>query len=399
MGKLAWIACAASLAACQPADPIGEVTGVESQALAYGTAIEFSDPCRAGSTTTVALVGDVMMHSPLQRQVYASSSRWFSVFGDVVSLVSRADVTYAAFEGPSARGVNEDGYSVADPGYVLDGDVYAGYPRFNANPVLIRNLVSAGFDVVSTANNHSLDRRVLGINRTLAHMDYYGLRHTGTVRSTSTSRIFHAITDRDGFRIAWIGCTYGTNVEGDPYDQVLECWDDKYEILRLIESLDDRDDIDAVFVTPHWGRESTHWPTDAGRRLARQFIEAGALAVIGNHPHVTQPWEIIETWDGREGFVIYSLGNFVSAHYRPTLDMRSSLILYIGLTRDWDGRVTINGIRYIPTFMLTSPRKLIAADRGTSSMAQDSWDLTTDLLGTHNLLDSYEPLVTNPECE
>ena len=77
------------------------------------------------------------------------------------------------------------------------------------------------------------------------------------------------------------------------------------------------------------------------QRLAKEMLDSGALAVLGGHPHVVQPWEKHVTPDGRETFIIYSLGNFVSG--QNGMAKRSSLILYVGLTKGEDGKVTING--------------------------------------------------------
>jgi hypothetical protein len=102
-----------------------------------------------------------------------------------------------------------------------------------------------------------------------------------------------------------------------------------------------------------------------------------------------QPWEKYTTQDGREGFVIYSLGNFVSGQSGTA--KRSSLILYVGLTKGSDGKVTVNGVRHIPLTMGNAP---YTAQLGSG----ESLALTTKILGSWNKLDAAEPLVTNPEC-
>ena len=121
------------------------------------------------------------------------------------------------------------------------------------------------------------------------------------------------------------------------------------------------------------------------------LLDAGALAILGNHPHVVQSMETVTTSDGREGFVIYSMGNFVSG--QPNVARRSSLVLYLGLTKGSDGKVTLNGVRHLPLWM--DKWSVRPADRGG---AEDGLALTTRILGKWNRMGSSDPLVTNAGC-
>ena len=294
---------------------------------------------------TIAAVGDLLLQAPLQQQAFAVEGGYVSLWGDVVDLVTEADVAYANLEGPMARGVDASGHDVPDPGKTFDRVVYTGFPRFNYHPSLADDLVASGFDVVSTANNHSLDRRALGIDRTLEALDAAGLAHAGT-RHADGSGSWHAITDAGGLRIGWIACTYGTNGILDEAAQVLHCYEDEAAVLEAISTL--RAEVDAVFVTPHWGVQYTEAPTDQDVALGRAFLDAGAVAVLGSHPHVLQPWERHVTPDGREGFVAYSLGNFVSD--QTTLPRRTTIILELELKRHV-GEVVVAAVRYVPLAM------------------------------------------------
>jgi len=161
-------------------------------------------------------------------------------------------------------------------------------------------------------------------------------------------------------------------------------------MLSAISALRNQPGVDAVIVTPHWGVEYAHTPSAPEKKLARDMLDAGATAVLGGHPHVVQPWEKYKTTDGREGFVIYSLGNFVSG--QNGLAKRSALVLYLGLTKGADGKVTINGVRHAPIQMNPSP--------WTATYAKgESLELTTRILGVWNRIGPDEDLVTNPECQ
>lgn len=351
--------------------------------------LEFANKCKAGTQITIAAVGDVLLHGPLQRQAYAARDAHHSLWKNVEPLLARADLTYGNLEGPCADGMTTGG-TAADPGKVFDQKVYSSYPQFNYHPSLIDSLKESGFDYVSTANNHALDRRGRGADRTIDNLRAKGLAFAGTKKSDDSNPRWFALSEAKGVRIAWVACTFSTNGIPDPNNQVLSCYEDKSTLLSTIRSLKERPDVDAVIVTPHWGIEYMHTPAAQEKNLAKEMLNAGALAILGGHPHVVQPWEKHVTPDGRETFVIYSLGNFVSG--QNGMAKRSSLILYVGLTKGSDGKVTINGVRHMPLTMQSSPSWTAAHATG------DSLALTNQLLGEWNRLLPNEELVTNPGC-
>lgn len=367
----------------------GDNATVDALTPAAAEPLRFTDACRAGTKITIAAVGDVLLHGGLQIQSYAAPDAHHSLWKDVEPLLSRADLTYGNLEGPCAEGVAATG-EARDPGMTFDKKVYSSYPQFNYHPSLINSLKDSGFDVVSTANNHALDRRSLGADRTVKNLKEAALPFTGTRSTADAEAPWYAITEAKGVKVAWLACTYALNGIPDPKNQVLKCYEDKALVLSTIRELKARRDIDAIVVTPHWGVEYNHTPENREKGLAHEMLDAGALAVIGGHPHVVQPWEKYTTQDGREGFVIYSLGNFVSGQNGTA--KRSSLILYVGLTKGADGKVTVNGARHMP---LTMGREPYVAQLGSG----ESLALTTKILGTWNKLGADEPLVTNPECQ
>ncbi|MBI3072502.1 MAG: CapA family protein [Deltaproteobacteria bacterium] len=358
--------------------------------------LAFTNACAAGPKLVISAVGDVLLHSSLQRQAYRASDGARTLWKDVEPLFAKAHISYANLEGPAASGVVASGRDARDPGKVYDGSVYSGYPQFNYHPSLLADLVAAGIDIVSTANNHALDRRALGANRTIAGLNAAALKFSGTRTSTASSRTFHTTTSAAGFKIAWLACTFSTNGIRDAKDQVLMCYEDTTEIEGIIRALAKTPGIDAVIVTPHWGNEYEATPSSSQKSLGKKFLNAGALAVIGSHPHVTQPWEKFVTADGRETFIIYSLGNFVSA--QSQLARRSTLVLYLGLTRGANGKTIINGVRYVPLTMTSTSagRSLKFASEAGSTAS--SYRLTVGMFGRDNRLAPTDPVVTNPEC-
>src|SRR5690606_17932363 len=141
-----------------------------------------------------------------------------------------ADVTYANLEGPTAGAVSTAGREVPDPGRRFDGVAYSSYPQVNYHPSLVTDVRDSGIDVVSTANNHSLDRRALGADRTIGYLATARLPFTGTRTSEEAAArspeqsAWSTLTREGGFTLAWIACTYDTNGIKDPHRQVLLCY-------------------------------------------------------------------------------------------------------------------------------------------------------------------------------
>ncbi|GAB1445843.1 CapA family protein [Flammeovirgaceae bacterium] len=190
----------------------------------------------------------------------------------------------------------------------LAGPPFKGYPQFSAPDELAKELKNTGFDVLVTANNHSLDRRKKGLERTIDVLDNLEVLHTGTFKdSTSRALQYPLVFEKNGFRFSLLNYTYGTN--GIPVT--------KPNIINLIDTLQIKKDLakakqqqtDVTIVFMHWGTEYQDIPNRSQKEIATLCLENGATLVIGSHPHVLQPMD----WDKAQNtLVAYSLGNFVS---------------------------------------------------------------------------------------
>lgn len=360
--------------------------------------LAFKDACAPeGDIVTIAAVGDIMGHRELQRQAYRSPERFRNIWANVEDLLGSADITYANLEAPTAQGIGRDGELSKDPGVKFDNHVYSGYAKFNINAVIIEDLLAAGIDIVSTANNHSLDRGSLGVDRTLDALDKAKLPHTGT-RRKGTKEDWHTTTQSGGLTIAWLACTLHTNFGKDDFDQVLHCFDKKDSVRKLVRRLAKKEGIDAVIVTPHWGKEYSHQPRKRQKEFAQRWVDAGATAIIGSHPHVIEPWDTLEASDGRAALVMYSLGNFFS--HQRTLNRRSTVVLYFGL-RKRDDHVEVVGARYVPLHVRMKGEKeaffVEAIDRVKGPA--DARALLVEQMGPYNLMHPDEPLDVVPHCD
>jgi len=355
----------------------------------------FKAACVAGDTVTVAAVGDLLLHHELQIQAYAAPENFLAIWGSIRDLLAQADLSYANLEGTTAAGLNRKGVKVDDPGRKFDRIVYSSYPRFNYHPSLLDDLVTSGIDVVSTANNHAIDREAPGVDATIAALDAVKLAHTGT-RARGEQTPWHAITTTRGITIAWLACAHHTNQIADVDGQVLRCYEPEGALESLVARLAADPKIDAVIVTPHWGREYQPEPERAQKALARRLAAAGATAILGSHPHVLQPWEVLPGADGRETFVIYSLGNFAS--HQPELAKRSTMLLYLGLTRPPGQKAFVHGVRYVPLHVRQDGERFFVEAIDRVGGPADSRSLTTTMFGEAAVLAPDAPLATLPSC-
>jgi poly-gamma-glutamate synthesis protein (capsule biosynthesis protein) len=359
--------------------------------------LTFAHACDPGDVVTIAAVGDIMGHHELQMQAYAAKTRFLDIWSNITDLLQRADITYANLEAPLARGITRKLELAEDPGMVFDNSVYSGYAMFNVHKSLAADLRKSGVDIVSVANNHSLDRGSLGIDHTLEHLDEAKVAHTGT-RRKGKQEPWHAVTQTRGLRIAWLSCTLHTNFGKDEHGQVLYCFKGD-KVRKLVEKLAADPKIDAVIVTPHWGKEYKDEPSDGQKKYAQEWVDAGATAVIGSHPHVLEPWTKLQSKDGREAFVIYSLGNFMS--HQRTLNRRTSMVLYFGLRKGEDGEVDVVGARYVPlhTRMVGNKKKFFVEAIDRVGGPAEARAHALGMYGRWNLLPPDDELVVNPHCD
>lgn len=337
--------------------------------------IAFEKPCAEGPRLRVAAVGDVLLHDMFQKWAAGQKEGFYAALDPVSDIIRNADIAFANLEGPAAEGVASNGKEVRAPATRYDKSVYRGYPMFNYHPSIVTDLKRAGFDVLLTANNHSLDRHQLGVDKTIDAIKAAGLAFTGTRHRQNMTAPWYVVTPvkvgNVTYNVGWLGCAYGTNGVPDRANQVLKCYDQRDEVLENIRALAKRADVHAIFFAPHWGGEYSHKADAQQTALAKDVLEAGATAVIGSHPHVMQPLEKYVTKDGRETFIAYSLGNFVSNQIG--LPRLSSAILLLSLGPDGKGKLQMASIGWVPLRMqVRNGFRVDAIDRLKAPDGRDS---------------------------
>jgi len=218
---------------------------------------------------------------------------------------------------------------------------YSAYPRFNSPDEIAYDLRDAGFNLLSTANNHSMDSGEEGLYRTLDIIEDAGMKAFGTFRSRE-ERDSPLIVDVNGINLAFLAYTYGTNMLPVPAgrEYIVNLIDEELIRSDIQHARDDGADLVIVFM--HWGVEYRSQPSEEQKELARVIASAGGDIIIGSHPHVIQPLEYItaERDDGsvHQTLVAYSLGNFISNQHRidgviPTDEVEYGLVLKLHLKK------------------------------------------------------------------
>ncbi|WP_239614281.1 CapA family protein [Cohnella mopanensis] len=291
-----------------------------------------SEPIR--SEATLLAIGDIMVHMPQLPAYYNQAKKSYDLtpwFTQVKPILEQGDWVIGNLEMPIA-------------GKDLK---ITGYPRFNAPKELADALVDAGVQLVSTANNHSMDRAFPGVKRTLANVRKAGLIPIGTSTSAADQQRL-VIEDRNGIRMGFLAYTYGTNGIPIPADSsfavnLIDLDVIEQDISRLREA-----GADVVTVSLHFGVEYQRMPNEQQTKLAHSLVKAGADIILGSHPHVVQPYEEIvvpasESEDGqsRRGIAIYSLGNFISNQTGNWKDVGLIFGIHIVKTEQPDGTSSI----------------------------------------------------------
>ena len=213
------------------------------------------------------------------------------------------------------------------------------YPRFNSPDEIALNLVDIGFNLVSLANNHTLDKDEAGI---LHSVDFWRKQDGVVVSGQSDSfedRNNIKIYEENGIKYAFIAYTDMTNGLSYPAgkDYLVNVYSDE-QAKKDIESI--RDKVDVVIVSMHWGEEYTHEPTYTQKREAKYLSSLGVDLIIGAHPHVIMPVDYID-----DTLVIYSLGNFVSG--QSPLGIAKTIGLMVGMDIVVkDGKVSFENVDY-----------------------------------------------------
>ena len=254
---------------------------------------------------TLLFTGDLMAHSPQLAVARRKKGYDFAPsFSAVRPIITAADLAVGNFE--TTLGGGKGGYT--------------GYPCFSTPDEFADALKNAGFDVLTTANNHCMDRRFAGLKRTSEQLQAKGFDTCGTY-AASDDRATVLVREVNGVKIALLAWTYGTNGIPVPGDK-------QWSVARLEAASEDMARAralspDFIVAMPHIGIEYALTPPKYVVSFVEKLLKWGANAVIASHPHVVQPLElrIPASGDAPPALVAWSMGNFISNQRPAPRDM------------------------------------------------------------------------------
>ncbi len=240
---------------------------------------------------TISLVGDILMDASVKGQVNANGYDYPWEY--VAKYFQEDDITIGNLE-----------TSITRKGTKWPNKQY----NFRSDPENLQAMKKAGIDVVSLANNHSLDYGYEGLLDTLNYIDKSGIYRVGAGKDYKDA-IKETIIEKNGYKVGILGFSrvvptvdwYATNTRPGligGYDSQLKAALDKVEEVKK--------QVDILILSIHWGTERQSTPREIDVLAAKKLIDAGADVIMGHHPHVLQG---IEIYEGKP--IFYSLGNFV----------------------------------------------------------------------------------------
>ncbi len=304
-----------------------------------------SEETPTDTTFTLTAIGDIMCHNTQYIDAYNDETGEYDfsyVFDDISLYTKTADICV---------GNLETTFAGEDVGY-------SSYPTFNTPDSLAYELKDIGVDVLSTAGNHALDKGFNGLSRTIAVLNNADISHLGTYKSKE-EQDKTLIKYVKGIKIAFVNFAYGTNGIPIPSDKpyCVNLIDENLMKEQIDRAKGEEPDI--IIACMHWGTEYKTTPSSTQEQLADFLFKNGVDIILGTHPHVLEPMEkrtvTLDDGSTKDGFVIYSLGNFIAdqnAEYT-----RDSIILNIDITKHTDGKITIDNYEYVPIYMYKDTSK------------------------------------------
>ncbi len=236
---------------------------------------------------TLIFIGDVMFERGVKAKILKNNDFKFP-FLKVAEFLNSADITFGNLEGPvSKRGKSQ-------------GSVYS----FRFDPRVMEGIKFAGFDVMSVANNHIMDYGRDALLDTIQILRDSGVVSVGAGENYEAANK-EAIFDVKAQKVAYLAYTnlYPKGLMATAKGAGVS----DFDLLKIKDKISDlKNKADLIIISLHWGVEYKKEANEEQKKIGRELIEAGADLIIGHHPHVP---EEIEQY--KDGWIIYSLGNFV----------------------------------------------------------------------------------------
>ena len=290
----------------------------------------------------IVSIGDILCETELYQSAYNSETEQYefdNIFTDTRSYIENADLALASLE------TN-----------FIKNQKYSGRGKYNSPLELLDSVKDLGVDVINTANNHSLDYGIAGINATIDELSARGISNVGTYK-TQEDKENILIKEIKGIKIAFLAYTYGSNVstaelKGNEYALSMMNKEQMASDIKKSKT----EGADFTFVLMHWGEVNSSKTNEEQKDLANFLFENGADFILGTHPASIQPMEIRQNNEGKNVFIAYSTGNYISASEYTNSNIE--MILDIEITKNPKTEETkLSKVTYTPLYLLDRGKK------------------------------------------
>lgn len=362
-----------SLASCGlAAAPDGAPASSAAPATAAGSAPSTPTPtptpgkgpeCPAVRCTSVLVTGDMLVHAQLWEQARADALATGAKgleFGPLLEgqrrYIEASDLAICHQETPVA----------------VPAGPFSAYPSFNVPPQILTAIRQVGYQVCTTASNHTIDRGTAGLLRTLDALDEAGLQHTGSYRTEADSQGV-LIVQTAAAKIAVITGTYGLNGQIPEYPWQVDLLDPAAMIAKAEKARALGADI--VLGAIHAGDEYASVPNAQQQEAAHALVDSGQFTMVyGHHTHSVLPIERYkDTW------IVYGLGNGVT-ELSPTYQVNNEgLLVRAQFSQDAAGKWTASDLAWAPSVIVRGPYRWcsVASDAPQGPCAGAAADAAT----------------------
>ena len=249
----------------------------------------------------------------------------------------------------------------------LAGCEPSGYPFFNSPDEVVDALKDTGIDIINYANNHIYDYEDVGLKRTIDVTKEKGLDVLG-VKSTEKEKNY-LVKEVNGIKIGFLAYVFETsminghktinsNILSTYSENVINTfnYNDLESFYKKIEneiSAMKSEGVEFIITSMHWGEEYNTYIEASQNEIAKRLNKLGVDIILGGHPHVIQPYEIMRNESGHSTFVIYSQGNSLSNQSEQEIGVAESedgIMIKFTLEKK-DGNVSLKEYKIIPTWV------------------------------------------------
>ena len=317
------------------------------------------------SIIRISAVGDILCENSILEDAYDKGTQNYdftSMFKNMSTFFADSDITV---------GTMETNYT---------DNKYSGYGQRNSPISFAEALKNIGIDLVSISTNHSLDYGIEGLQETKRALEGIGYDVVGD--NLGESRV--KIKTIKNTKIAFLSYTYGFENQNSKTKEELDSANIYNSEIAKKDLEYAKENADYSIIIMHWGDAYSTKPNKEQQNIAKFLVENGADMILGNHASAVQKMEVMQSPEGKNVLVAYSLGNYISGE---TMDIsKIELVLNIELRKSGEtGEVVLSKVDYTPIYVL---------DRGTK--AENRYELI-DMIGTAKAYAEGNKKIVNKE--